>query len=124
VHAAAPHAEDQPAIADLIDGGGFFRQAQRMAQRQHLHGEADLHPPGPRGDRAGDAERRRQNRTGGIEMQLAQPHCIKAPAFGAIHQLEGLRECLRVGPSRQGRKFMEDAEFHYGRFPDLRASLG
>ena len=45
-------------------------------------------------------------------MQLAQPHRIESPALGAIHQLEGLRECLGVGPSRQGRELVEDAEFH------------
>ena len=50
-------------------------------------------------------------------MQLAEPHRIEAPAFGAVHELERLRERLRVGSSRQGRELMEDTEFHCCRFP-------
>ena len=48
-------------------------------------------------------------------MQLAQPHRIQPPAFGAIHQFERLRERLGVRASRQGRELVEDAEFHYWR---------
>ena len=59
-HAAAADPKDQPAVAQLIDGRRLLGQPQRMAQRQDLHGDADLDAPGARGDRAGDAERRRQ----------------------------------------------------------------
>src|SRR5439155_11633084 len=40
--AAAPDAEDQPSVADLVYRGRFFRQAQRMAERQYLDAGADL----------------------------------------------------------------------------------
>ena len=82
-HTAAPDAEDQPPVADLIDGRRLLGQAQRMAQRQHLHGEPDLHPLRARRDGARDAQRRREHRTRGVEVQLAQPHRIEAPAFGS-----------------------------------------
>ena len=34
--AAATDPEDQPAMADMIDGGGIFRQPQWLAQWQNL----------------------------------------------------------------------------------------
>jgi hypothetical protein len=34
--AAAPDAENQSAVADLVDGGGLLGDAQRMAERQYL----------------------------------------------------------------------------------------
>jgi hypothetical protein len=93
-----------------------------MTQRQHLHREADPDALGPRGNRAGDAERRRQHRPRRVEVQLPQPHRIEAPTFGVINQIERLRKGLGVGSSGQGRKLMEDAKFHRGRFPDLASS--
>ena len=36
---AAADAENQAAVADVIDGGGFLRDAQRVAQRQDLDRE-------------------------------------------------------------------------------------
>src|ERR1700739_1129163 len=49
--AAAADAEDQPAMADMIDGGAVFRQAQRLAQWQNLDACADLDVFGAGGNR-------------------------------------------------------------------------
>src|SRR5215831_19203038 len=51
---AAADPEDQPAMADMIDGGTVFRQAQRLAQRQNLDAGTDLDVVSAGGDRAGD----------------------------------------------------------------------
>ena len=61
--AAAADAEDQPAIADVIDCRDLLGEPQRMAKRQHLHGDADLHALGARGDCAGDVQGCGQHRT-------------------------------------------------------------
>src|SRR5207302_791735 len=66
--AAAPDAEDQPSVADLIYRGGLFRQAQRMAQRQYLDAGADLHALGARRYGAGDGQRRGADRPLGGDM--------------------------------------------------------
>src|SRR5437764_1138473 len=54
---APADAEVEPAVAELIDGGDVLREVQRMRQRQHRHGEADLHALGARGDGGGDRQR-------------------------------------------------------------------
>ena len=59
-HTAASDPKDQPAVAQLVDRRSLLREPQWMAQRQDLHGNTDLDPPGARGDSAGDVERRRQ----------------------------------------------------------------
>jgi hypothetical protein len=82
--AAAADAENQPTATQLIDRGGRLGQAQRMAERQNLDGDADLDAPGAGGDRAGNAERRRQQRTVRLEMQLGQPHHIEPQPLSGI----------------------------------------
>ena len=99
-HPAAPDAEDQPAVAELVDRRRLLGQPQRMAQRQHLDGDADLDAPGARGDRAGDAERRRQQRAPRLEMQLGQPHHVEPPALGRVDLRHRLVERLALAPPR------------------------
>ena len=45
-------------------------------------------------------------------MQFTEPHRIEPPTFGTVDQVEGLCERIGVGPSRQGRELVKDAEFH------------
>ena len=74
--ATAADAEYEPPLADLIDRRGLFGEAQRMAQRQHLHGDADFHAGRAGGDGAGDRQWRRQIGALGCEMDLSQPHRV------------------------------------------------
>jgi hypothetical protein len=83
-----------------------------MAQRQHLHGDADLDAAGARGDGAGDAERRRQHRALRVEMKLGQPHHVEAQLFGRVDLLERLGKGVGVGAPRQRRELVKHAEFH------------
>ena len=110
--AAAPDAEDQPAAAQLVDCRGLLGEPQRMAQWQHLDGDADLDPPGARGDRIGDAERRRHHRALRRAVQFGQPHRIEAPAIGGLALGERLLERLGLAAPRQCREFVKHAEFH------------
>src|SRR5262249_27503656 len=103
--------------ADLIDGGALLGDAQRMAQRQDLHGDADLDAIGTGGDRTGDAERRRQERALRIEMEFSQPHYVEAPALGGVDLRKGLLEGLPLRAAGEGRELVEHAEFHDALLP-------
>ena len=51
--AAAPHAHLEAALAELVEGGRFLGDAQGIAEREHLHGGADVDAPGPAGHGGG-----------------------------------------------------------------------
>ena len=78
--AAATDAKDQPAVAQLIDRGGLLGEPQRVAERQDLHRDPDLDPAGARGDRAGDAERRRQAPIGAARNGVRRATSRRAPS--------------------------------------------
>src|ERR1700722_8803011 len=61
--AAAAHTENKSSTADVIKRCDFLRQAQWMAQRQHLHRSADFHAAGLRSDGTGDQERSGRDRS-------------------------------------------------------------
>jgi hypothetical protein len=88
-------------VAQLIDRGGLLGEAQRMTQRQHLDGDADLDAPGARGNRAGNAERRRQHRAPRLEVQLGQPHHIEPEPLGRIDLRHRLVEGLAFASTRK-----------------------
>ena len=111
--AAAADAEDQPAAADLVHRRGLLGDAQRIAQRQHLHGDADLHALRARGDGAGDGQRRRQHGALRRGVQLGQPHHIQAAAFRDVDLFEGDVESLGLGLSGHALKFVEHTKFHW-----------
>jgi hypothetical protein len=100
-HAAPADPEDQPSVAQLIDRRGFLGEPQRMAERQYLDGNADLDAARARGDRAGDAERRRQKRAARLEMELGEPHHIEPPTLGRVDLLHRLVKGLAVAPARK-----------------------
>ena len=89
-----PHTKNQSPLADLVDGGSFFGNAQRMTQRQHLHSDTDLQTPGARGDGAGNSHGSRQYRTLFREMNLRQPHRIQPPAFSGLYLCKRLMKRL------------------------------
>ena len=111
-HPAAADPEDQPSVAQLIDRRGFLGQPQRMAQRQDLDRDADLDAARARGDRAGDAERRRQHRAPRLEVEFGEPYHIEPPAFRGVDLLERLVEGVALGSIRERRKLVKHAEFH------------
>src|SRR5205085_4829875 len=110
--ATAPDAEDQPTMADLVDRRGLLGKAQRVAERQHLHGDADLHSTGAGGDRAGDRERRRQISALRREMDFGQPHDVEAPTLGGVDLRHRLVKHLRLAAARHRRKLVKHAKFH------------
>ena len=88
-------------MAQLIDGRRLLRQPQRMAERQNLNSDADLDMAGAGGNRAGDAERRRQYRPPRLEMEFGQPHHIEPQPLGRVDLLHRLVEGLALGPARK-----------------------
>src|SRR5205807_4313953 len=55
--AAAADAENQPPLADVVERRDLLGKPQRMAQGQHLHGNADVDALGARGNGRRDQER-------------------------------------------------------------------
>ena len=109
---AAANAEDQPAAADLVDRRGLLGETQRMPQRQDLHRGPDLDAMGPRCDRTGDGQWRRQQRPRRVHVDLGQPHHVEAPVFGGLDLGKGLRERLGLRARLGRQKLVKDAEFH------------
>src|SRR5919202_2514156 len=68
---AAPDAEIQATLADLIDGGSFFGHADGVAERQHIDGDAHPQLLSTGSHRTGHDERggddRRHARAKGIQ---------------------------------------------------------
>src|SRR5262249_25542264 len=85
-------------------------EPQRMAQRQHLHGNADVDPFGARRNGRGGQQGRGQDRPLREEMQLGKPDDVEAPALGGVDLRKGLRECLVLGLSGASGKFVKNAE--------------
>ena len=101
--AAAPDPENQPSPAHLVDRRGLLGDAQRMAQRQDLHRDADPDPLGARGDRAGDRHRRRQDRARRIDVQFGQPHRVEPVALGGVDLIEArAKASLSLPPGTTG----------------------
>ena len=107
-----PDAEDQPALADMVDGRGLLGEPERVAERQHLHRRADLDALGASGYRRRDGERGREDGLPGGDVQFGQPHDVEAPGLGGIDLGEGLGECARLRLTGRTLKLVEDAELH------------
>src|SRR5215213_5305935 len=50
---AAADADDVAATREDVEGGGFLGQAERVMERQDVHGSADVDALGPRGQGGG-----------------------------------------------------------------------
>src|SRR6516164_9005906 len=109
--AAASDAEDQPAMADMIDSGAVFRQAQWLAQRQNLDAGTDLDVFRAGGNRARDSHWHRADRPLGRHVDLGQPDSVETPPLGGIDLLEGGFEGLGLALPWAPLKFVEHAEF-------------
>ena len=109
---AASDAEDKTSVADLVDGGSFFGQPQRMAERQHLDRGANLYPTRTLGNGGSKDQWRCQDRTIGREMQLRKPHGVEPPLLGGVYQREGLREGFCFARILGFLKLVEQTKFH------------
>src|SRR6516164_6255362 len=109
--AAAADPENQPAMADMIDGGAVFGQPQRLAQWQNLDAGTDLDVLGTGGDRARDRHRDRTDRPFGRHVDLGQPDSVETPALGGINLIKGGGERLSLGLARTPLKLVEHAKF-------------
>src|SRR6516162_1237206 len=82
-----------------------------MAQRQHLHCDADLHATRARRHGAGEDKRRGGDRPLGRKVQFSEPDRIEAPALGGVGLRKGLSECVGVGLCWVARKFLKETKF-------------
>jgi hypothetical protein len=96
----------------VIDGGHVLGQAQRVAQRQHLHRDADLHLLGGDGQRRGDDQRRGQHRAVLLEVQLGEPDRVVAEVLGQTHLGHRLVEGRAVRAAGGRLELREQPELH------------
>src|SRR5208282_6477905 len=108
--AAAADSEQQAAVADLVDGGGLFGEAQRVVQWQDLDPGADLDAFGAGGNRAGDGHRRAHYRAAGLLVNLGEPDRVEPPPVRGLDLPQRFRERLRRGLVRPAMEFMVDAD--------------
>ena len=108
---AAPDPELEAPLAELVHRRRLFGDAQGVAERKDLHGDAHAHAPGPGGDEARQRQRSRLHRPGPVEVDLAEPHAVEAPGLGRAHQLDRFPECRRLAGSR-APLFEEDPDVH------------
>jgi len=95
----------------MIHGRHVFGDAQRVAQREDLHGRADPHAPRAGGDEARQRDRRRVHGARRTEVDLAEPHAVESRCFGRVREIERLLE--RRGLAAPRPPFLEeDAEVH------------
>src|SRR5262249_21632136 len=85
---AAADAENQPSMANVIDGRGVFGPTQWLEQRHEPKRRADLDVLGAGGNRAGDRHRHRAHRTLGRHVNFGQPDGVETPALGGVDLLE------------------------------------
>src|SRR5262249_18018600 len=109
--AATADAEEQPSVADVVDGRGLFGKPQRLAQRQDLKPRADLDVFGTRGNRARDGHWHRAHLALGSHMDLRQPDSVETPALGGVDLFKGSGKCLGLSLPRASLKLVKHAEF-------------
>ena len=109
---AAADAEDQTALAEVVDDRRLFGHAQGVGERQDLHRQADPDAPGARGDGARADERRGEHRALRPEMRFAEPEGVERRIVGHLHQAEPLLKDLRLGRAFARAEHREDAEVH------------
>src|SRR6266436_4460907 len=94
----------------MIDGGGIFRQPQRLAQRQNLDAETDLDIVGAGGNRTRNRQRHRADRPFGRHMDFRQPDRIETPTLGGIDLIESGGERFGLALTRTPLKLMKHTE--------------
>ena len=111
--AAATHAELEAALAHVIERRHVLGNAQRMVERQQVHGGADAEPPRAAGDGGGHDQRRGEHGARDVEVDLAQPDPVETPGLRRLHELERVLE--GAGRGAAGARFLEeDPDVHVG----------
>src|SRR5712692_9089864 len=118
--AAAADPEVEAPLAELIHGGRFLGDTQRVAEREHLHRDAHADAPGAGGHEARERERGGLNRAPAVEMDLAEPDAVEAARLPRVRQLEGLAQRGAFADAA-APLLQEDPEMH-GSGPSARAS--
>src|SRR5262249_18285273 len=102
----------EPALGELIDGGGVLGEPEGMAERQDLHGDAELHASRGRGERRGDRQRRGEHGAVLLEVQLAEPDGVEAVLLGRLHLRDRFVEGGGVRLPRRALELGEEPELH------------
>ena len=110
--AAPPDPEVDPPAAHVVEGRDLLRDANRVAQGQHVHREADPDPPGAARDRGREGDRRGEHRAVRHEVELREPRRVEPPPIRRLGEGEALPERLRLAAARTGRELHEHAELH------------
>src|SRR5215470_17716219 len=118
--AAAPDPEVEPALAELIDGGGLLGDAERVAERQHLHRDPHAQSAGAAGQEAGQGEGSRLDRAVTVEVDLPEPDPVESTRLARVGQLDGLPQRGALADAAPPL-LEEDAEVHGPR--SLRARI-
>src|SRR5207245_9227864 len=109
--AAAADPEVETPLAQVIECRDLTGHAERVVQRKKLHGRS--HPQASRSghDPARHQQRRRQDRAGGVDEHLRQPHDVEPPRLARVDELEELAE--RVALTGTAPYLLrEDSEVH------------
>src|SRR5436309_16118409 len=109
--AAAADPEVEPSLAQMIERRDLAGDAERMVQRQQLHGRPHAQAARAGHDPARHEQGRRQDRTGGVDQHLGQPHDVEPPLLSRVGELEQLLEPLAL---RAAAPYLlrEDSEVH------------
>src|ERR1700733_1756933 len=110
--AAAPDAEDQPALGDVVQGRRFLSDAKRVRQRKHLHAGPDLDPLGAGCDRSTEDQRAGGEGARFVEMQSREPHHVQAVLLAGVDDVERGGEAFGLATAGQSRKLVIDTQFH------------
>ena len=110
--AAAADSELETSFANLVDGGGFFGDAEGAYEGEDLDGHADAHALGAGGDGAGDDNGGREDGAVGVEVHFAEPDGIEAHLFAQVDEVEGLAEGFFLGVAAATYEVEEYTEVH------------
>ena len=118
---AAPDADLEPAVAQVIEDADLLGEPQRRNERQQIDQRADPHPLGRARERAEiDARHRHEIERG--RVVLGDVQAIDAGLIGGGGEFEALVERLRDRAIGGALDMIEDTDFHF--WPALSGDCG
>ena len=112
---AAPDAEIEPALRQLVQGGGLLGHPHRIVERQHRGAGAEPDALGARRQIGQERVVGREQATVADEVMLDDPGVVDADAVGEFDLLDDAAVVgLRVAHRRQVGRQIEQSEFHRG----------